>query len=331
MGTNLMKVALNNYLGQEVKAYTCEKEVLHGGTLGQVELLSGEATLFDGKKLPYKIVHKTQKKWARFFDADSWKREFDLHESELGLSFEESMRWPQCYDQSITEDEIQIYMEYIDGISGLDLSEKMLVQAARELGRFQGKIFQQNSSPIKNISNLSKNDFAKMSYLNYRNWPEVYDYIRAKDCPIPEHLCKMLIELDERCDELWLKIEELPLVLCHRDFWVANIFYQDEQIRVIDWDTTGWGYLGEDIASLIADESDVSKMVSYYEKCIPAYYQGFGESVDISQIKDNLIWEMILFQFGYRLIEAYKFAQNTKEQEMQIEILQQIFSMKSIE
>lgn len=32
--------------------------------------------------------------------------------------------------------------------------------------------------------------------------------------------------------------ERYNMVLCHRDFWVTNIFYQDEQIRVIDWDTT---------------------------------------------------------------------------------------------
>jgi len=47
------------------------------------------------------------------------------------------------------------------------------------------------------------------------------------------------------------RIERLPVVLCHRDFWVANIFYKDQKILLLDWDTTGWGYMGEDIASWI--------------------------------------------------------------------------------
>ena len=44
----------------------------------------------------------------------------------------------------------------------------------------------------------------------------------------------------------------------------------------MDWDTAGWGYLGEDMASLIADEADIEHMVEYYRRCIPAYYKALG-------------------------------------------------------
>lgn len=54
-----MKQALKNYFGQEVTDYSCEKVALHGGTLGQVELLAGEATLLDGSRKSYQLVHKT--------------------------------------------------------------------------------------------------------------------------------------------------------------------------------------------------------------------------------------------------------------------------------
>lgn len=166
----------------------------------------------------------------------------------------------------------------------------MLELASKELGRFQGKIVQQSNHSLENLTNLSKLDFAKVNYLNYRNWPEVYDYIREKECPIPEHLCKMLIELDEHSEELWSEIEKLPIVLCHRDFWNTNVFYQEGKIRLIDWDTTGWGYLGEDIASLIADESDVTQMIHYYSKCIPAYHQ-LEETANVMLPENNFIWE----------------------------------------
>ncbi|MBA9088519.1 hypothetical protein FHR92_005035 [Fontibacillus solani] len=116
---------------------------------------------------------------------------------------------------------------------------------------------------------------------------------------------KMLIDIDESADEIFNRIEKLPIVLCHRDFWVTNIFHSDGKTILIDWDTTGWGYLGEDLASLIADEADVEHMVEYYLRCIPAYYKGFSEYADISHITDNCVYEMILLLFGYRLVEWY--------------------------
>lgn len=61
---------------------------------------------------------------------------------------------------------------------------------------------------------------------------------------------------------------------------MTNLIYADGKIALIDWDTSGWGYLGEDLASLIADEADVHSMVDYYKRCVPAYYQGFSEYAD---------------------------------------------------
>ncbi|MFJ7915623.1 MULTISPECIES: phosphotransferase [unclassified Lysinibacillus] len=81
----------------------------------------------------------------------------------------------------------------------------------------------------------------KNYYLRYRSWNVLYHYIRSDDCEIPKHLCKMLIDLDNNADEIFSRIEKLPIVLCHRDFWVANVFYSDSKIVLIDWDTAGWG------------------------------------------------------------------------------------------
>lgn len=81
-------------------------------------------------------------------------------------------------------------------------------------------------------------------------------YIRSDDCEIPKHICKILIDIDENSDEIFIRIEKLPIVLCYRDFWVANIFFSEGETVLIDWDTAGWGYL----ASLIADEADVNHM-----------------------------------------------------------------------
>ena len=54
------------------------------------------------------------------------------------------------------------------------------------------------------------------------------------------------------------------------------------------------GIPGEDIASLIADEADITHMAENYERCIKAYYKGFSEYVDISHIKSFHVKELIL-------------------------------------
>lgn len=321
--------ALAKKFGKSVTDAAFETIPLHGGTLGTVNLLSGVAKMSDGAEHPFKVVHKTQKKWERNFDVNSWRREYDLYTSELDVLFNGSLRWPQCYHAELTQDELQIWMEYIDGVSGQDLTSEMYECAAEELGRFQGKLFSQKPGFLKDMTNLSAVDYTKKRYLHYRSWPEVYDYIRAESCEIPKHLCKMLIDIDERSDEIWGQIESLPIVLCHRDFWITNIFYTSEGIRLIDWDTAGWGYLGEDIASLIADEADVAHMAEYYKRCVQAYYNGFSEYSDIAHISRNCIWEMIIVMFGYRLVEWYKFSESAEEKQVPLDTLQKIYEIGS--
>ena len=302
---------------------------LQNGTVGDIRLLEGNAQTADASILPFKIVLKVQKKWNRYGDPDSWRREYDFYQSDLESLFSESLRWPECYHSEMNEaeNETQIWMEYIDGVSGLDLTCDMFEKAAEELGRFKGRLYADNPYLIQNLTNLSKLQYTKESYLHYRSWKEVYDYIRKDDCEIPKHLCRMLIDIDENEVAVWDRIEKLPIVLCHKDFWITNIFYKDEKIILIDWDTSGWGYMGEDIASLIADESDVNHMLEYYQRCIPAYYKGFSEYADISTITDNCIREFIIIKFGYRLVECFKFAKSQDEKTLHLNTLQKIYEM----
>lgn len=320
----------SNMLGAEIIHADYQTRQLHGGTLGDVRLVTGIAHASDGRMLPFNIVLKTQKKWERHGDPGSWRREYDLYSSDFDTVFSDSFRWPKCYLADMKSDETQIWMEYISGVSGSDLTGEMYTLAAEELGRFQGRMYAEQPAVLRKLSNLSKADFKKNHYLHYRSWKEVYDYIRSDDCEIPRHLCEMLIETDERADDIFSRIEKLPVVLCHRDFWVTNIFCSGSKIILIDWDTAGWGPMGEDIASLIADEGDVEHMVENYCNCVPAYYRGFSEFADISHITDHCIRELILLMFGYRLIEWYKFSESPNEKALQLATLQKIYELRDI-
>lgn len=243
--TETLTLVLSKMLGTKIICVDFQAKQLHGGTVGDVQLITGNAKTTDGGELPYTIVSKMQRKWERYSDPDSWRREYDFYQSNFGDMYE---------------------------------------RAAEELGRFQGKLYAEQPAFLQNLTNLSKVEYMKNFYLHYRSWKRVYEYIRSDDCEIPKHICKMLIDIDESEDEIFNRIEKLPIVLCHRDFWVVNIFYSDGKTILMDWDTAGWGYLGEDMASLIADEADIEHMVENYRRCIPAYYKGFSEYVDISRI-----------------------------------------------
>lgn len=323
--------ALSQQFKKGVISATCQSKPLQGGTVGNVYLITGIAETVDGEKSPYRIVLKNQKKWERYGDPGSWRREYDLYTSDLKTTFSDAFRWPTCYHAEINdkEDESQLWLEYIDGVTGIDLSGDMYELAALELGRYQGKLYAEQPAVLQSLTNLSHADFIKNTYLHYRSWPVVYDYIRSDDCEFPVHVRQILIDIDEHSEEILDRIEKLPLVLCHRDFWVTNLIYTDGKIVLIDWDTSGWGYLGEDIASLIADEADIDHMVEYYQRCVPAYYKGFSEYADVSPIANHCIYELILLMFGYKLVEWYLHTEDDSEKKMHVRTLQKIYEMKT--
>ena len=327
-----LNYALSQCFKKDIISADCQTMPLHGGTVGNVYLVTGIAETADGERLPYRIVLKIQKKWERYGDLDSWRREYDLYTSDLGETFSDAFRWPTCYHAEINaeENEFQLWLEYIDGVTGLDLTGDMYERAALELGSYQGKLYAEQPAILRSLTNLSHADLMKNTYLHYRSWPVVYDYIRSEDCEFPQHLRQMLIDIDEHADEIFARIEKLPLVLCHRDFWVTNLIYADGKIVLIDWDTSGWGYLGEDLASLIADEADIDHMVEYYQRCVPAYSKGFSEYVDVSHIADHCVYEMILLVFGYRLVESYLHIEEDDEKTKHVLTLQKIYEMKNI-
>jgi len=219
-------------------------------------------------------------------------------------------------------------MEYIDGVTGDSLTADMCEAAARALGRFQGKLFAEKPKALDKIRNLSNVGFLRQNYLNYRSWPEVYDYIRSDDCDLPKHICEMMIEIDENEERVWREIGKLPIVLCQRDFWNANIFYTENQIICIDWDTTGWGRLGEDIASLIADVEDSGNIVECFKRCVPAYLSGFSEYHRVDNISRATIYHLIIVMFGYRYIENYKFAKTDQDKKLSRDILKKLFNIR---
>jgi len=348
---------LSKMLGADITNVDYKATKLRGGTLGDVRLVEGAAESVNGNKLPYKVVYKTQEKWERPGDPDSWRREYDLYVSDLGTVLPKSFHWPKCYHTDISGGKIHIWMEYISGISGNNLTIEMLEQASYEIGRFQSKIFSQPKL-LKNLTNFGDIGYLKRDYEQWHTQKYSYEhlisekcplrdshkqalkdgriqlvdgksyeysYLRSDECQIPQHLKQMMYNIDDDMEAVFNKISKLPIVLCHRDYWVENIFFADGKIFAIDWDTAGWGYLGEDLASLIADDNDFGNFEEYCQKLIPAYNNGISQHIDIANICDNYVREIILIKFGYRIMRGFMFADDNAKREEALDALQKIF------
>ena len=325
---------MNKSLSCSVIDVDYQTERLHGGTVGDVQLVKGTAKVADGSTISYKIVLKTQKKWERLGDPNSWRREYDCYTSDLGISFSDSpLRWAKCYHAELNTDEteIQLWLEYIDGVSGSDLTVEMLEIAAKEMGRYQGRLYTQKPIFLQNLSWLGEVDAMENYYKHWKQKNVEYSYIRSdnpSDCIIPKHLCDMLIDVDSKADRMFENIRKLPVVLCHRDFWIANIFYSDGNVILIDWDTVGWGYLGEDLAQLIADETDIECLDEYKRRLIPSYFEGISEYIDLKMSVESfadIISDMILLQFGYRFVWFILQSETSEERDFQIRSLQKVY------
>ncbi len=81
--TETLGLVLSKMLGETIVQTDYQTERLHGGTLGDVRLVVGEAKTASGDHLPYKVVWKSQKKWGRPGDPGSWRREYDLYQEDL--------------------------------------------------------------------------------------------------------------------------------------------------------------------------------------------------------------------------------------------------------
>jgi thiamine kinase-like enzyme len=353
---------LTKVLDTDIIRADYQTKQLQGGTLGDVRLVTGMAETASNRKIPYKVVLKMQKKWERPGDPDSWRREYDLYASKFSRAFSDSFRLPECYHAEVNGNAIQIWMEYIDGISGGDLTIEMLEHAAEELGRFQGRLYK-HPEILQNMPCLSETNFVEKEFSQWHTQTFTYEFLisekcqlpgfikqmlkdgkiqlykgksfeygclRSRGCDIPEHLKHMFIDIDERKEAIFNELKSLPIVLCHRDFWIENIFVSNGRIRLIDWDCTGWGYIGEDIASLIADDTEARYLDEYYRRLIPAYYRGLSECMDVLMTENHYIQEMIIIKFGYRILQKYMFSQSSDVKNEQITALQKIYEMRDI-
>ncbi|MBW4258550.1 aminoglycoside phosphotransferase family protein [Methanobacterium sp. YSL] len=322
---------------------TYNTKLLQGGTIAKVILVFGVVVLKTQTVEPFELVLKIQAQYHRPFDPQSWRREYDFLTLDIHPLFNSNFKPPICYKAQFAENEIRLWLSYHKGTSGHQLSLQDLTEVAYQLGHFQGQIKNPKSlsaiTPILTQREFLKNEWYQwtrryqdyailcgpnsylpksvIDMLNRNPWDDQYSmfyhYIRSTECNLPTHLKQMMIDFDTHFDELWHELSDYPLILTHRDFWIENIIKTPDGLTILDWDCVGLGVLGEDLASLIGDDTTIIQMTEGFKNWIASYNQGLSDAHVPFEITHKTIVQMILMKYGYRWIQSYLFSEDSTE------------------
>ncbi len=351
--------ALSNRYSQVVESASYHLKSLSGGTVADVCSVEGIASLLAQKETPFRLVFKRQKQWHRPGDEHSWRREYDLYTSQLNLLLTDTFRMPTCYLAVLHEGENHLWLEHMEGYSGSDLTMEMLEKIAFELGVFHAKTILY-SSKLSLPTNITSVSFLEQELTQWYHQPYsyafliskecrlpnhvkdmlksnpwddehgiVYHYLRSEVCDIPVHLKDMILSIDQDKEAIFNQLYALPRVLNHRDFWIENLFFQDGHICIIDWDCMGFGVLGEDVASLIGDDTPTDLLIHYFNHLLDAYQRGLrNHHIQASISKDDII-NIILIKYGYRLIQNYMFEEDLEMKSAIVQRLQTFYFIRA--
>lgn len=329
MNQEILIHVLNKKFVKNIIRVDYETTKFGSGVCDDVRLFMGFAETADGEQLPFKVVLKNQKKVSPPLDADSWTREYYFYASDFYKILDDNVGMPECYHSELSSEGYVLWLEYIEGVTGDDLTTDDMEYISERLGEFHGKIYTKPEL-AENLSCLSHTKHMEKKIWFWHKSRE-YDYLRSNAFDIPEYLKQMLIETDDNKKAMLKKIEQLPIVLYHGDFHDGNVFLKDGKVILFDWGHfAGWWHLGEDIANLISDNDKYELWNEYYRRFVAAYLRGFARYTDISEIEDFYIREMIILNFGYDIVQNYMSAKERAEKENQITALQKIYEMRGI-
>lgn len=222
--------------------------------------------------------------WATSDDPrhwNHWRREVEVYES--GLPARLGIGAPELLDVRQREDgAIELVLRHLDGRHGAQLTLEDLVATARALGRAQGR------------AELPDAPWLSRGYLRTYTTTRAVDYALLDDdtawaAPIlrehfPPDLRRGLQRLHAHRDTLFAIAERAPRTVAHLDVWPNNIIMgTDGEPALIDWQFTGDGALGEDVANLVPDAVfdllfDHTSLDELAERAIDAYINGLRDA-----------------------------------------------------
>ena len=260
--------------------------LLQGGTVGEVTLIKGG---------DFNYVLKTQRKWERHGDPDCWRREYDMYVSEFEKTIPH-IKIPQCYHKSTENDTTYILMEYINGCTGVDeIGVDELSYTANKIGQFHREYRDCNLQWLRDFPAVIS---------SYDLWyGKIKDRLHESD--FPDDIRRLLNDYINRKDEIFRSFTVLPRTVCHGDVHHDNIILLNDDVYLIDWDSAGYGYMGEDAVDMLCEafvysDRDIALMSEFRSQIIAAYCDGAEITLDETMVKN-----IFMMSWGFRIAALF--------------------------
>ncbi len=237
---------------------------------------------------PWRVVVKIKQIPERETTPDNlwyWKREVLWFQSGLWKEMPGPVRGPRCYRVAESDGVWQMWMEHIPDSSPAHWTIEHFRLAARALGRWNGRCFQQSFRPA--VPWMTRDPWHGL--LEFGNsvpgWqdyssPFLQKAINAEDF---NRVCRLLDDFEHYSAVM----NGLPQVLSRgdnnrRNLMIGTAVDGQAEVVAIDWELVGIGPLGGELASLIGASMSVSEVepdhLPELEAIVyPAYLAGLRE------------------------------------------------------
>ena len=320
--------ALGTMLGENVNDAAYSVEVLQGGTVSDVVKVSGSATS-NSAGCPFDMVVKTQRKWDRFGDANSWRREYDIYRHGLVEQLPQTIRLPACYLLEEEADVTRIWMEYVQGKTGSEqLHADELALAAERLGALQAEFSLRGP---RDLPYLRPCPAARPSFEHW--WGRMRKPLQTPIDGFPEGIRNALNESAARAESLFETLDRLPVTLCQGDVHHDNLILKgagkDTRVYLIDWDCAGYGRLGEDAVDLLLEafvysDRDVSLLPEFRKRIMEGYCAGVQKGGIPFVMEDALVRGLFVLAWGYRVADLYLYYRDERSKARCADILRRM-------
>jgi hypothetical protein len=196
------------------------------------------------------------------FDESSftfWRREPDVFTRGVADLLPTGVRMPELLGRVDTADGVVLFLEDVQGRHHYDLTDDDLSAAAHALGAAHGAALARGAGPEAGApwatDSLAEWVTARLGRSEWLDDPEWDARPAFGQVPAAQvHAAARRLYARTPADLAWLA--GMPVVLCHHDFWPANIVVQPEpaepRVVLLDWAHTGPGAPGSDVGVMAA-------------------------------------------------------------------------------
>ncbi|MFA5341360.1 MAG: aminoglycoside phosphotransferase family protein [Clostridia bacterium] len=323
--------ALKKKFNKDIDDVIYEASELCGGTVGEVIKIEGYA--ISGNRIPFKLVLKTQNKWDRHLDFPCWRREYDIYLNKLDKSISRFIKLPECYLLEENHDKTKIWMEFVEGMSGEeDIDDKKLSLAAGKLGMLQADFHKSGNFDLPYIRSFPAVESSFDLWYKYTE-----EVLKKPISGFPNNIREILNQYAMNSNELLASFKTLPLTLCQGDVHHDNLIFRPDNsgfdIYLLDWDSAGYGYMGEDAIDMLLEaflytKRNVSLMNEYKRSILDSYFTGAGKSGFDYSIPDKTVTDLFAYSWGFRVASHYLYFKTDEQKRRCIDILNVMFNLE---